>query len=146
MAGWLATLGWYLCLIGRLVAENAEVPGPDAGLRFRAPADGEYQLRICDSAFRGNQDYVYRLTVTKGPAVDAVYPLGGRLGETTGLELRGGTLPGVEAAAAVLNAPFGTELFQQSLADFVSALILRNFLPHQEHGRIAAHFFGHGIA
>jgi Bacterial pre-peptidase C-terminal domain len=78
---------------GRLVAENAEVPGPDAGLHFRAPADGEYQLRICDSAFRGNQDYVYRLTVTKGPAVDAVYPLGGRHNSQVELRLTGANLP-----------------------------------------------------
>jgi hypothetical protein len=78
---------------GRLVAENADVPGPDAGLRFKAPADGEYQLRICDSAFRGNQDYVYRLTVTKGPALDAVYPLGGRHNSQVELHLTGANLP-----------------------------------------------------
>jgi hypothetical protein len=78
---------------GRLVAENVNVPGPDPGLRFRAPADGEYQLRICDAAFRGNQDYVYRLTVTKGPALDAVYPLGGRHNSQLELHLTGANLP-----------------------------------------------------
>ncbi|HET6323749.1 MAG TPA: PPC domain-containing protein [Planctomycetaceae bacterium] len=78
---------------GRLVAENNDVPGPDAGLHFKAPADGEYQLRICDSGFRGNQDYVYRLTVTKGPAVDAVYPLGGRHNSQVLLHLTGANLP-----------------------------------------------------
>jgi hypothetical protein len=57
------------------------------------PADGEYQLRICDSAFRGNQDYVYRLTVTKGPAVDAIYPLGGRHNSQLELHLTGANLP-----------------------------------------------------
>jgi hypothetical protein len=78
---------------GRLVAENVNVPGPDAGLRFTAPADGDYQLRICDAAFRGNQDYVYRLTVTKGPALDAVYPLGGRHNSQLALHLTGSNLP-----------------------------------------------------
>lgn len=77
---------------GRLVAENVNVPGPDAGLRFTAPSDNEYQLRICDAAFRGNQDYVYRLTVTKGPVLDAVYPLGGRRNSQLELHLTGANL------------------------------------------------------
>jgi hypothetical protein len=77
---------------GRLVAENVNVPGPDAGLRFTAPSDSEYQLRICDAAFRGNQDYVYRLTVTKGPVLDAVYPLGGRRNSQLELHLTGANL------------------------------------------------------
>lgn len=78
---------------GRLVAENVNVPGPDAGLHFTVPADGEYQLRICDAAFRGYQDYVYRLTVTKGPELDAVYPLGGRHRSQLELHLTGANLP-----------------------------------------------------
>jgi hypothetical protein len=78
---------------GRLVAENVDAPGPDGGLRFKAPIDGDYQLRICDAAFRGNQDYVYRLTVTKGPAIDAIYPLGGRHNSQVELHLTGANLP-----------------------------------------------------
>ena len=38
------------------------------------------------------------------------------------------------------------ELVQQALADFVRALILGDFLAHQEHVLVVAHFFGHGIA
>ena len=44
------------------------------------------------------------------PMAEEVYPLGGRAGETVGLELRGGTLRGVKIAAATLNPPFGTDL------------------------------------
>jgi hypothetical protein len=77
---------------GQLIAENATVSGPDAGLRFKAPADGRYELRICDTAFRGNQDYVYRLTVTQGAVVDAVYPLGGRRNTPVDLHLIGANL------------------------------------------------------
>ncbi len=110
---------------GRLVAENAEVPGPDAGLHFRAPADGEYQLRICDSAFRGNQDYVYRLTVTKGPALDAVYPLGGRHNSQVELHLTGANLPtdvvrvklpADMASVRVVRPQIGTEAAPKSLS------------------------------
>ena len=38
------------------------------------------------------------------------------------------------------------ELFEQALADFVGALILRDFLAHQEDGVVAAHLFGHRVA
>ena len=78
---------------GQLVAENATIPGPDAGLRFKAPSGGRYELRICDTAFRGNQDYVYRLTVTRGPVVDGGYPLGGRRNSPVDLALFGANLP-----------------------------------------------------
>lgn len=77
---------------GQLIAENAAIPGPDAGLRFKAPADGRYELRICDTAFRGNQDFVYRLTVTRGPVVDGAYPLGGRRNRPVDLHLFGANL------------------------------------------------------
>jgi hypothetical protein len=77
---------------GQLVAENAAIPGPDAGLRFKAPADGRYELRICDTSFGGNQDFVYRLTITGGPVVDGAYPLGGRRNRSVDLHLFGANL------------------------------------------------------
>jgi hypothetical protein len=77
---------------GRLIAENSAIPGPDAGLRFKAPLAGRYELRICDTAFRGSQDAVYRLTVTRGPVVDGAYPLGGRRHSPVDLHLIGANL------------------------------------------------------
>ncbi len=41
------------------------------------------------------------------PMAEEVYPLGGRAGETVGLELRGGTSPGSAIAAATMRADFG---------------------------------------
>src|ERR1700685_2606733 len=49
---------------GRRIAENSALPGPDAPVRFKAPVSGRYEVSISDSAFRGNQDFVYRLTIT----------------------------------------------------------------------------------
>lgn len=62
-------------------------------LRLIVPADGEYQVRIHDMSFGGLQDHVYRLTLTRGPVVDGVYPLGGRRGTVAALELHGVNLP-----------------------------------------------------
>ena len=79
-------------------------------------------VEISDSRYQGASRPVYRLVIGAVPMAEEVYPLGGRLGETTGLELRGGTLPGVEAAAAVLNAPFGTDLFQPRVTECMIGL------------------------
>ncbi len=39
-----------------------------------------------------------------------------------------------------------TELLQQALGDLVGALVLGDFLAHDEHVAVAAHFLGHGVA
>ncbi|MEK6258506.1 MAG: PPC domain-containing protein [Planctomycetota bacterium] len=78
---------------GRILGERLPEGSATPALRFTAPADGEYQVRIHDTAFGGLQDHVYRLTVTAGPSLDAVYPLGGRRGAKTRLELSGVNLP-----------------------------------------------------
>jgi hypothetical protein len=98
---------------GRSIAENDDGPGPDSFLRFTAPEDGTYQVKIHDINFRGGQAYVYRLTLTADPYVDRSYPLGGRRGTTTQLSLTGQGLPvGPVAVALPADAP----------ADFVHRL------------------------
>jgi hypothetical protein len=79
---------------GRRIAENDDALGTDSFLRFTAPADGKYTVRIQDANLRGGQAYVYRLTLTAGPWVDRAYPLGGRRGSKTRFELSGQELPG----------------------------------------------------
>ncbi|MDG2383347.1 MAG: PPC domain-containing protein [Pirellulaceae bacterium] len=74
---------------GNRIAENDDFLGPDPRVRFVAPVDGVYGLRIHDISFRGFQNYVYRLTVTSGPVVDHVFPLGGKLGAKTEFRLFG---------------------------------------------------------
>ena len=44
------------------------------------------------------------------PMAEEIYPLGGRDGETVGLELRGGSIAGVKFAALNLHAATGTNL------------------------------------
>ena len=39
---------------------------PDPILSFKAPSDGEYELRIRDSIYRGREDFVYRLKTISG--------------------------------------------------------------------------------
>ncbi len=79
--------------LGEQLPEGVSTPA----LKFTATVDGLYEVRIHDIAFRGLQDYVYRLTITAGPFLDAAYPLGGRRGARTLLRLSGVNLPQPEA-------------------------------------------------
>jgi hypothetical protein len=77
---------------GKVIAENDDAYGADSFLRFTAAEDGKYQVRIRDVNFRGGQAFVYRLTLSTEPRVDRIYPLGGRRGSTTKVELTGSGL------------------------------------------------------
>lgn len=80
---------------GTVLAEPGPHPprGADAAVRFTAPADGVYHVRVRDARNLGGPAYVYRLTLTDGPVVDRVYPLGGRVGETVAFRLAGQAVP-----------------------------------------------------
>jgi hypothetical protein len=63
---------------------------------------------------------------------DEIYPLGGRIGETVGLELRGGTVGSMHVAAATLNPAAGSEL----VAPRISAATLGLNAPSPEANRL----------
>jgi hypothetical protein len=96
---------------GAYIASADDSPGllTDARLTSTLPADGDYVVELSDSRYQGSNRPVYRLVVGAVPLAEEIYPLGGRAGETVGLELRGGTLGGLKIAAATLNPPFGTD-------------------------------------
>lgn len=104
---------------GRLVASADDTPGlgTDARLLVELPEDGEYLVELSDSKYAAGGRANYRLTIGSVPVASEVYPLGGRRGETVGLELRGGTLPPDRAAvgAATLAAPAPATLFRPRL-------------------------------
>jgi hypothetical protein len=77
----------------RLIAENDDARGNDPAVRFTAPADGVYEVKIRDAQLQGGQAYVYRLTITKGSVVDRVFPLGARRGDTVAIDLEGQAVP-----------------------------------------------------
>lgn len=78
---------------GRTIAENSDTFGLDSFVRFKAPNDGKYTVRIHDIRFEGLQHFVYRLTISSSPWLDRVYPLGGKRGSTVPLQLFGANLP-----------------------------------------------------
>ncbi|MFO0946333.1 MAG: PPC domain-containing protein [Planctomycetota bacterium] len=46
---------------GNAIVGNDDAFGPDSYLRFQAPADGEYFIRVTDHLGKGGSDYVYRV-------------------------------------------------------------------------------------
>jgi hypothetical protein len=94
------------------VASADDSPGllTDARLSAVLPEDTDYLVELSDSRYQGGGRPVYRLVIGTVPMAGEIYPLGGRAGETLGLELRGGSLSGVKIAATTLNATAGTDL------------------------------------
>lgn len=78
---------------GETVAENDDARGKDSFLQFTAARDGKYSVHVHDSQRLGSQAHVYRLTISDGPYVDHVYPLGARKGTKTRFTLSGANLP-----------------------------------------------------
>lgn len=66
----------------------------DPVLVFDAPANGDYLLKLNDGAFRGGNEYFYRLDVHTAPYVEFVYPPSGQAGQTAKFSLYGYNLPG----------------------------------------------------
>jgi hypothetical protein len=93
------------------VASADDSPGllTDARLTAVLPADGDYVVELSDSRYQGGGRPIYRLVIGAVPMAEEVFPLGGRSGDTLGLELRGGTLGGLRIAAANLGPSFGTD-------------------------------------
>jgi hypothetical protein len=88
----------------QFVAAADDSPGllTDARLFAVLPADGDYVVELSDTRYQGGNHPIYRLLVGAVPVAAEVFPMGGRLGETIGFELRGGTLPGLKIAAMTM--------------------------------------------
>lgn len=86
---------------GQRIAANEGAIAGDARLAFVAPRDGVYEVRIQDANNAGQQHYVYRLTLRKGPTVDRTFPLGGKRGETRSFEIAGVGLPPATVSIAL---------------------------------------------
>ena len=87
------------------IASADDTPGllTDARLVATLPEDTDYVIEISDSRYQGGGRPIYRLVVGAVPMAEEVYPIGGRRGESLGVELRGGTLPALFVAAAKLD-------------------------------------------
>lgn len=98
-----AVPGWFQATLALYDAGGNEVAyaddyrfHPDPVLFYEIPSDGEYVLEIKDAIYRGREDFVYRITVGELPFVTSIFPLGGKAGTDTTVQMKGWNLPADE--------------------------------------------------
>ena len=75
--------------MGNLIPVIRTMHRGDPSISFKAPITDKYQIKINDAGFGGQQHYVYRLTVRKGPVALAAYPAGGSIDSILTTEISG---------------------------------------------------------
>jgi hypothetical protein len=95
-----AVPGWFQATISLRDAKNNEIAfsddygfNPDPVLFYKVPKDGEYELEIRDSIYRGREDFVYRVAVGELPYATEVFPLGAKAGSKAQVFLKGWNMP-----------------------------------------------------
>ncbi len=95
-----AVPGWFQPVVSLHDAQGRELAfaddhrfDPDPVMVYRIDADGTYTLAIRDAIWRGREDFVYRMAVGELPFVSSIFPLGGRVGQSTTVEVTGVNLP-----------------------------------------------------
>ncbi len=83
---------------GRLLAKNDDAPGlgVDSRVEVTFPKTGEYRVQVHDSKYSAQAANFYRLKIGTWRYAEAVFPLGGRRGETVDVTLSGGNLAAPE--------------------------------------------------
>ena len=79
---------------GKQIAKNDDAAGAgiDARLEVTFPRAGTYYVRIHDSKYSDQTQSFYRLKVGSYPFAEAMFPIGGRRGQSVTTELVGGNL------------------------------------------------------
>ena len=115
-----AVPGWFQATLALYDAKGKEVAfaddyrfDPDPVLCYEVPKDGEYELEIRDSIYRGREDFVYRIAVGEQPFITHIFPLGGRTGAKTAVSISGWNL--AEKRLALDTGPGGGAIRQTAL-------------------------------
>lgn len=96
--GWFqATLALYDAKGHELAYDDRFQFNPDPVLYYEIHTDGEYVIEVKDSIYRGRQDFIYRISVGELPFITSIFPLGGKAGEKTKVELKGWNLASTKA-------------------------------------------------
>lgn len=78
---------------GRTLAADEDTLGLDPLLHVKIPADGTYTLIVRSMGFKGSRFAGYRLTLGEVPYPTAVFPAGGKRGESFEVEVSGPNVP-----------------------------------------------------
>lgn len=91
--GWMqATLSLYDAAGNEVAYADEYRFDPDPVLFYEVEQDGVYELEVADAIARGRADFVYRVAIGELPFIRRVFPLGGRSGTLTHVEVAGWNL------------------------------------------------------
>ncbi len=95
-----AVPGWFQATVALYTASGNEVAfaddfrfNPDPVLYYEITRDGNYELEIRDSIYRGREDFVYRVEIGELPFITQMFPLGGKEKAETTAAIDGWNLP-----------------------------------------------------
>ncbi|MBW3598469.1 MAG: PPC domain-containing protein [Planctomycetes bacterium] len=88
---------------GRIVAEAGDTLGYDPLIHYAVPSDGWYTARVSGMGYKGFPQFVYRLTIGEVPYPVAVFPPGGRRGQSVEVTFRGPNIPGGTSRVVVVT-------------------------------------------
>lgn len=96
---------------GRTLVDNDDAVGVDPSLLFTAPVEGNYLVRIRESAGKGSPAHVYRLSISNKPLVKFAYPLGAKAGSKSRFEILGANLNDSNVEINIPDQPGLHQLF-----------------------------------
>ena len=127
-----AVPGWFQATLALYDAKGKEVAfaddyrfSPDPVLFYRVPEEGEYELQVHDSIYRGREDFVYRIAVGEQPFITQTFPLGGRAGVKTVASIAGWNLPSTRLS---LDTESSGDCVRQTA--YYRGKQLSNFIPY----------------
>jgi len=112
--GWFqATLTLYDTKGKELAYAGNYLFNPDPVLFYRITRDGDYEIEIRDSIYRGREDFVYRVSLSEQPFITQMFPLGGQAGVFTVASISGWNLETNEMPLDTM--PGGSKIRQSQL-------------------------------
>lgn len=100
-----AVPGWFQATVTLYTASGSEVAfaddfrfDPDPVMYYEITRDGNYEIEIRDSIYRGREDFVYRVAIGELPFITQMFPLGGSENSQTIAVIDGWNLPKKELA------------------------------------------------
>jgi len=102
-------------LTGKELAQNDDYYRADPMLPYKFDKAGEYVISLRDVGYRGNPNWVYRLTMTTWPYVTAVVPCAVRPGQSVTLHVEGFNLSGKDTVRLDVPASAPPGIWQTPL-------------------------------
>jgi hypothetical protein len=126
-----AVPGWFQATVALYDSAGVELAyqddfrhNPDPAFFYEIEKDGEYVVAVWDAIYRGREDFVYRLTIAETPFVTALFPLGGRGGDTVEVQFSGWNLA---ASACPVQLPQNGQ--RSVMVSMTNGALVSNGLP-----------------